>query len=103
MVKDSTLSRKDDEDVNQHVDDVMEIADYFNIANASQRQEQTMLRVFLITLIRVIKRCLKVEPSPGIETCDALKIKFLKRFSQPAKIAKLKMKIQIFQQLRDCL
>lgn len=61
LLKETPFARKDHEDTIQHVKDVIEIADYFNIPNASE--DQVMLRVFLTTLIGPAKYWIKITPS----------------------------------------
>ena len=96
LLRETLFSGKDEEDAYKHVDAVVEITDYFNIANTTP--DQVMLRVFPITLVGTAKRWIKSEPSSGIATWEDLKAKFIKRFTPPAKIARQKMEIQNFRQ-----
>lgn len=83
---------------------VLEIVDYFNISRVTK--DVVMLRMLLITFKYATKIQVKSLPpgsiimSPGsIIMSDALKSKFLQQFNPPSMIAKLKAKIQNFQQM----
>ncbi|KAI3740492.1 hypothetical protein L2E82_30941 [Cichorium intybus] len=99
LLRETLFTGKDAEDANQHVESVLEIADYFHIPGVTK--DAVMLRVFPITLQGAAKRWLMAEPPRTIKTWEELKTKFIKQFSPPSKIAKMKAKIQNFQQMDD--
>ncbi|KAI3752924.1 hypothetical protein L2E82_24966 [Cichorium intybus] len=99
LLRETLFTGKDAEDANQHVESILEIADYFHIPGVTK--DAVMLRVFPITLQGAAKRWLKAEPPRTIKTWEELKTKFIKQFSPPSKIAKMKAKIQNFQQMDD--
>ncbi|GJX93899.1 hypothetical protein Tco_0348485, partial [Tanacetum coccineum] len=63
--------KTEDEDPNEHIEKVLEIANLFHIPNVTQ--DQVTLRVFPISLTRAASRWLRNEPSGSIQTWDALR------------------------------
>ncbi|GJX69374.1 hypothetical protein Tco_0305101 [Tanacetum coccineum] len=70
-----TFSGAEDEDPNEHIEKVLEIADLFHIPNVTQ--DQVMLRAFPMSLTGAASRWLRNEPSGSIQTLEALRKRFL--------------------------
>ena len=87
---------EEEEDANQHTEDIEEIADLFNTPGVNR--DAIMLRIFPITLHGVSKRWIKTISSVTITTWGMLKTAFIKQFSSPSKIARLRYRIQQFKQ-----
>ncbi|GJU49070.1 hypothetical protein Tco_1218625 [Tanacetum coccineum] len=85
-LRDNTFSGSDNEDVNEHIEKVLEIVDLFHIPNITQ--DQVMLRAFPMSLTGAVSRWLRNEPSGSIITWEALKKKFLSKCCPPARTAK---------------
>ncbi|GJV87905.1 hypothetical protein Tco_1531843 [Tanacetum coccineum] len=96
---DNTFSSSDHEDVNEHIEKVLEIVDLFHIPNITINQ--VMLRAFPMFLTRVASRWLRHKPSGSITTWEDLKTKFLRKYCPPARIAKKMEEINNFQQEPD--
>ncbi|GJR61213.1 hypothetical protein Tco_1503375 [Tanacetum coccineum] len=62
-LQENTFSGSDNEDVNEHIEKVLEIVDLFHVPNITV--DQLMLRVFLISLTGAISRWLRNEPTGG--------------------------------------
>nr|GEW90870.1 hypothetical protein [Tanacetum cinerariifolium] len=98
-LRDNTFSGSDHEDVNEHIEKVLEIVDLFYIPNITI--DQVMLRAFLMSLTRAVSHWLRNKPSGSITTWENLKIKFLSKYCPPARIAKKMEEINNFQQEPD--
>ncbi|GKD30781.1 hypothetical protein Tco_1241559, partial [Tanacetum coccineum] len=119
-LRDNTFSGSDHEDMNEHIEKVLEIVDLFHIPNITQ--DQVMLRAFPISLngaascwlrnepsgsittwedlkTTFLNKCrwLRNEPSSSITTWEDLETKFLNKYCPPARTAK-KIEINNFQQ-----
>ncbi|GJR72670.1 hypothetical protein Tco_0085035 [Tanacetum coccineum] len=81
-LRDNTFSRLDHEDVNEHIEKVLEIVDLFHILNITQ--DQVMLRAFPMKLTGAASCWLRNEPPGSIITWEALKKKFLSNYCPPA-------------------
>ncbi|GJW34325.1 hypothetical protein Tco_0054357 [Tanacetum coccineum] len=71
----------DHEDVNGHIEKVLEIVDLFHILNITE--DQIMLRAFPMSLTEAASHWLKNEPSGSITTWEASKTKFLSKYCLP--------------------
>ncbi|GJR99334.1 hypothetical protein Tco_0315843 [Tanacetum coccineum] len=98
-LRDNTFSGLDNEDVNEHIDKVLEIVDLIHIPEVTQ--DQIMLRVFPMSLTGAASRWLRNEPSGSIITWEILKNKFLSKYCPPARTAKKMEEINNFQQEYD--
>nr|GEX28045.1 hypothetical protein [Tanacetum cinerariifolium] len=87
------------EDVNEHIEKVLEIVDLFCVPNITQ--EPVMLRAFPMSLTGAMNRCLRNKPSGSITTWEDLKIKFLSKYCPPACTTKKMEEINNFQQEPD--
>ncbi|GJZ49638.1 zinc finger, CCHC-type containing protein [Tanacetum coccineum] len=92
----NTFSGSDHEDVNEHIEKVLEIIDLFHIPNITI--DQVMLRAFPMSLTGAASRWLRNEPTGSITTWEGLKIKFLNKYCPPARTAKKMEEINNFQQ-----
>jgi len=81
------------------VEEVLEIADYFKVLGVAK--DAIMLRIFPITLKGVAKKWLKSQPSTEMDTWEKVNAQFLKQFSPPARIAKMKAKIHNYEQMES--
>ena len=98
-LRENAFGGTDNEDANEHVDKVLEIADLFTTEGVSD--DQLMLRIFPISLKGAAMKWLKNEPAGSITTWGDLKSKFLKRYCPPAKTAKKMEAINNFKQEPD--
>ncbi|GJY06598.1 zinc finger, CCHC-type containing protein [Tanacetum coccineum] len=98
-LRDNTFSGSDHEDVNEHIEKVLEIVDLFHIPNITQ--DQVMFRAFPMSLTGATSRWLRIKPSGSITTWEDLKTKFLRKYCLPARTAKKKEEINNFQQEPD--
>ncbi|GJS25227.1 hypothetical protein Tco_0453859 [Tanacetum coccineum] len=98
-LRENTNSGSDNEDVNEHIEKVLEIVDLFHIPEVTQ--DQIILRVFHVSLTGVASRWLKKEPAGSINTWETLKKKFLSKYCPPARTAKKMEEINNFQQEPD--
>nr|GEV31346.1 hypothetical protein [Tanacetum cinerariifolium] len=89
----------DHEDVNEHIEKVLEIVDLFHIPNITINQ--VMLRAFPMYLTRATIHWLRNKPTSSITTWDGLKTKFQNKYCPPARTAKKMEKIKKFQQEPD--
>lgn len=81
MLKETHCYEKDNKDNYQHVDEVLEIDDYFN--NLGVTKDVIMLRI-LVTMFKDTTRCWLKSLTPGtITTLDSLKDKIIHQFSPP--------------------
>ncbi|GKE90742.1 retrovirus-related pol polyprotein from transposon TNT 1-94 [Tanacetum coccineum] len=96
---DNTFSGSKQEDVNEHIEKVLEIVDLFHILKISQ--DQIMLRAFPISLTGTASRWLRNQPSGSITTWEVLKTKFLNKYCPPARTTKKIEEINNFQQEPD--
>ncbi|GJR79305.1 zinc finger, CCHC-type containing protein [Tanacetum coccineum] len=90
----NTFSGSDHEDVNEHIEKVLEIVDLFHIPNITI--DQVMLRAFPMSLTGAAIRWLRNEPTGSITTWDGLKTKFLNKYCPPARTAKKMEEINNF-------
>nr|GEZ93433.1 hypothetical protein [Tanacetum cinerariifolium] len=97
--RENTFNGSAHEDMNEHIEKVLEIVDLFHIPEVTQ--DQVMLRVFPMSLTRVVSLWLKNEPSGSITNWETLKMKFLTKYCPPACTAKKIEEINNFQQERD--
>ncbi|GJX08640.1 hypothetical protein Tco_0196572 [Tanacetum coccineum] len=95
-LRENTLSGLDNEDVNEHIEKVLEIVDLFHVPNITE--DQLMLRVFPISLTGATSRWLRNEPTGSIKTWEYLKTKFLNKYCPPGQTAKKMEEINNFQQ-----
>ncbi|GJT40988.1 hypothetical protein Tco_0940853 [Tanacetum coccineum] len=98
-LKENTFSGPDHEDVNEHIEKVLEIVDLFHIPNITQ--DQVMLRAFTMSLTRAVSRWLRNKPYGSITTWEDLKTKFLSKYCPLAHTAKKMEEINNFQQEPD--
>ena len=96
IVKDIPFSVKEYEDTFKHIDVVKDIANYFNVTNVPR--EFVLLRMLPVTFIGEAKVWLESLVPESITTWANLHDDFIKQFSPPQKISKLKKKIANFQQ-----
>lgn len=71
MLKDIPFFKKAHKDAYKHIDEVIEITDYFNIPNV--KKDEMMLRLLPITLKDASKTWLKSLPLRAITTCANLR------------------------------
>ncbi|GKA85050.1 hypothetical protein Tco_0806704 [Tanacetum coccineum] len=95
-LSDNTFSGSDNEDANEHIERVLEIADLFTVPDVTQ--DQIMLRIFPISLTGATSRWIRNEPAGSITTWEILKGKFLSKYYPPARTAKKMEEIINFQQ-----
>ncbi|GKF44445.1 hypothetical protein Tco_0130997, partial [Tanacetum coccineum] len=69
----NTFSGSDNEDANEHIEKVLEIADLFHIPNITI--DQVMLRAFPMSLTGAASRWLRNKPTSSITTWEDLKTK----------------------------
>ncbi|GJY48079.1 hypothetical protein Tco_0438035 [Tanacetum coccineum] len=96
---DNSFSGSDNEDVNEHIEKVLEIFDLFHIPDVTENQ--IMLLVLPMSLTGVINRSLRNEPAGSIDTWETLKKKFLSKYCPPVRTAKKIEEINNFQQEHD--
>ncbi|GKA32013.1 hypothetical protein Tco_0718380 [Tanacetum coccineum] len=94
-LRENTFSGSDNEDVNEHIEKVLEIVDLFHIPNITENQ--LMLRVFLLSLTGAASRWLRNKPTGSITTWRDLKMKFLNKYCPPGRTAKKMEEINNFQ------
>ncbi|GKB87730.1 hypothetical protein Tco_0960002 [Tanacetum coccineum] len=95
----NTFSSSDHEDVNEHIEKVLEIVDLFHIPNITT--DQVMLRAFPMSLTGAASFWIRNKPSGFITTWEDLKIKFLRKYCPSARITKKMEEISNFQQEPD--
>nr|GEU68236.1 hypothetical protein [Tanacetum cinerariifolium] len=93
---DNPFSGSDTEDANEHIERVLEIADFFTISYVTQ--DQLMLRIFSILLTRAARRWNRNESAGLITTWEILKGNFLSKYYPPGRTAKKIEGINNFQQ-----
>ncbi|GKD98375.1 hypothetical protein Tco_1382272 [Tanacetum coccineum] len=74
----NTFSGSDNEDVNEHIEKVLEIVDLFHIPKVTQ--DQIILRVFPMSLTGAANRWLRNNPTSSIITWETLKAEFLSKY-----------------------
>ncbi|GJR24051.1 hypothetical protein Tco_0972578 [Tanacetum coccineum] len=74
-LRENTFSGSDNEDANEHIKKVLEIANLFTVPVVTQ--DQLMLRIFPISLSRAASRWIRNESAGLITTWEILKGKFL--------------------------
>ncbi|GJV13920.1 uncharacterized mitochondrial protein-like protein [Tanacetum coccineum] len=82
-LRDNTFSGSDHEDVNEHIEKVLEITDLFHIHNITINQ----------VMCRAASRWLRNKPSGSIITWEDLKTKFLSKYYPTARTTKKKEEI----------
>ncbi|GKE47699.1 hypothetical protein Tco_1478957, partial [Tanacetum coccineum] len=87
------------EDVNEHIEKVLEIVDLFQIPNITI--DQVMLRAFPMSLTETVSRWLRNEPTGSITAWESLKTKFLNKYCPPAQTAKKMEEINNVRQEPD--
>ncbi|KAI3739925.1 hypothetical protein L2E82_30338 [Cichorium intybus] len=98
-LKGITFKGTEEEDPVEHIKQVTEITDCFNIPGISS--DAIMLRIFPMTLREGAKKWLKRLPPGSITTWNGLKQDFIEEYTPPSKINKLKANIQNFLQDED--
>ncbi|GJV38076.1 retrovirus-related pol polyprotein from transposon TNT 1-94 [Tanacetum coccineum] len=98
-LRDSTFSGSEQEDVNEHIEKILEIVDLFHIPKVTQ--DQIMLRAFPVSLTGAASRWLRNQPSGSITTWEVLKTKFLNKYCPPARTSKKMEEIHNLQQEPD--
>lgn len=88
MLKDISFFRKDHKYMQKYINEVLDNAYYFNIPYMTK--DAVMLGLLPVTLKDAEQTCLELLQSGVITTYDNLKREFIKQFSPPSKIAKLK-------------
>jgi len=91
LLRETPFYGKEEESAHKHVEAVEEISDLLHTPGVTK--DVVMLRVFPIPLQGKAKKWLKDEPPGTIRTRDQLENRFIKQFSPPSKITKLKVKI----------
>ncbi|XP_023741082.1 uncharacterized protein LOC111889173 [Lactuca sativa] len=95
-LKEVPFPGKDHEDAYKHLDEVNEIAGYFNIPNVPR--ETVLLRILPVTFKGAAKDWLKALPPGAVTTWARMHELFLEQFCPPSKVAKLKKAISNFEQ-----
>ncbi|XP_052624901.1 uncharacterized protein LOC128132394 [Lactuca sativa] len=96
LLKEIPFTGKDHEDAYKHLDEVNDVADYFNVPNVPR--ETQLLHMLPVTLKGAAKDWLKSLPPRSITTWAQLKEEFIDQFCPPSKISKLKKAIANFEQ-----
>lgn len=96
MLKDIPFFGKDYEDEFNHIDEVKDNSNYFNVPHVSR--EIVLLRMLPVTLIGDAKRWLKSLAPGTITTWTNLRKVFIEQYPRPSKISKLNKKIANFHQ-----
>ncbi|XP_052627065.1 uncharacterized protein LOC128133603 [Lactuca sativa] len=96
LLREIPFTGKDHEDTYKHLDEVNDVADYFNVPNVPR--ETQLLRMLPVTLKGAVKDWLKSLPPETITTWAQLKEEFIDQFCPPSKISKLKKAIANFEQ-----
>ncbi|GKD94516.1 hypothetical protein Tco_1374353, partial [Tanacetum coccineum] len=92
----NTFNGSNHEDVNEHIEKVLEIVDLFHIPNITIYQ--VMLRAFHMSLTGAASHWLRNKPSGLITTWEDLKTKFLRKYYPPTRTTKKMEEINKFQQ-----
>ncbi|GJX04469.1 ribonuclease H-like domain, reverse transcriptase, RNA-dependent DNA polymerase [Tanacetum coccineum] len=77
---DNTINGSGHEDLNEHIEKVLEIVDLFHIPNITQ--DHIMLQAFPMSLTGAASRCLRNKPSSSITTWEDQKAKFLSKLKE---------------------
>ncbi|GJQ95037.1 hypothetical protein Tco_0006176 [Tanacetum coccineum] len=85
-IHDNTFSGSEHEDLNEHIEKVLEIVGLFHIPKITQ--DQIMLRAFHVSLTRAASRWLRNQPSGSITTWEVLETKFQNKYCPPARTTK---------------
>ncbi|KAL7598776.1 hypothetical protein Lser_V15G25946 [Lactuca serriola] len=96
QLKDIPFHGKEHEDAYKHIEEVMDIADYFHMPNVPR--DTVLLWMLPVTFKGVAKEWLKYLPSGSITTWQKMREEFIDQFCPPSKIAKLKKAIANFEQ-----
>ena len=96
QLKEIPFHGRDHEDAYKHLDEVNDVADYFNVPNVPR--EVQLLRMLPVTFKGVAKDWLKSLPPGSVTTWAKMKEEFIDHFCPPSKIAKLKKAIANFEQ-----
>ena len=97
QLKEIPFHGRDHEDAYKHLDEVNDVADYFNVPNVPR--EVQLLRMLPVTFKGAAKDWLKSLPPGSVTTWAKMKEEFIDHFCPPSKIAKLKKAIANFEQL----
>ncbi|GKF01816.1 retrovirus-related pol polyprotein from transposon TNT 1-94, partial [Tanacetum coccineum] len=98
-LRENVFSGSDNEDANEHIEKVLEIADLLHVLNITG--DQLMLRVFPISLTGAAIHWLRNKPTGSIKTWEDLKTKFLNKYCPPGQTAKKMEENNNFQQEPD--
>ncbi|XP_052621649.1 uncharacterized protein LOC128127245 [Lactuca sativa] len=102
QLKEIPFYGKDHEDAYKHLDEVNDVADYFNVPNVPC--ETVLLCMLPVTFKGAVNDWMKSLPPGSITTWAKMKEEFIDQFCPPSKIAKLKKAIANFeQQVGECL
>ncbi|GJX26428.1 hypothetical protein Tco_0232724 [Tanacetum coccineum] len=85
-LRDNTFNRSDNEDANEHIERVLEIANLFTIPDVTQ--DQLMLCIFPISVTGAVSRWIRNELASSITTWEILKGNFLSKCCPPARTTK---------------
>lgn len=96
MPKYIPFSGKDHKDAFRHIDEVLDIENYFSVPNVTQ--EAMLLRMLPVTFTGVAIIWLKSLAPGAITIRKNLRDAFIEKFGPPLKIPKLKKKIENFQE-----
>ncbi|GJZ16884.1 putative reverse transcriptase domain-containing protein [Tanacetum coccineum] len=99
VLKGIPFSGTDEEDDNEHINNVLEIADFIHIPKVTK--DHAMLRIFPMTLVGEAQIWMRIELNEGITTWDTMKSRSLARYCPPSKIAKQIQEIHNFKQEVD--
>ncbi|GKE08209.1 hypothetical protein Tco_1411760 [Tanacetum coccineum] len=99
VLKGIPFSGTDKEDDNEHINNVLEIADIIHIPKVTK--DHAMLRIFPMTLVGEAQIWMRIELNEGITTWDTMKSRSLARYCPPSKIAKQIQEIHNFKQEVD--
>ncbi|GKD40367.1 hypothetical protein Tco_1260574 [Tanacetum coccineum] len=98
-LRDDTFSIIKNDDAHEHVEQVLDIVNLFNIPEVSH--DAVMLRVFPITLTGATKQWVDRLPPGTVNSWDLLKKAFIQRYFPPSKTTKQLEEIRNFKQEGD--
>lgn len=98
-LRDTPFNGSDDEDSNEHIEKVFEIADMFHVPKVTK--DQVMLCIFPKTLVGAAKRWINSEPMGVVTSWAALKNKFVAKYCPPSNTAMQIEEIHNFKQEVD--
>ncbi|PWA71176.1 hypothetical protein CTI12_AA283140 [Artemisia annua] len=88
-----------DQDVHEHVEEVLYLCSLFNIPNVSRYS--LILKVFPISLTGAARTWFNKIPSESKQSWDSLQIAFLKQFYPPSRMTELLHNIHRFVQVKE--